>query len=68
MPPYLASHLQKRRITHTEFTARLGLRHTASAWYRIASIWGSVYLLDFIRNPLVHLAEKFYFCSPLISG
>jgi hypothetical protein len=39
-----------------------------SAWRRIARIWGSLYLVIFIQNLLVHLAEKILLIKPLNLG
>jgi hypothetical protein len=36
-----------------------------AAWRRIARICASVYLLVFIRNPLVHLAWRIQLLQPL---
>jgi hypothetical protein len=38
------------------------------AWRRIARIWGSLYLVIFIQNLLVHLAEKILLMQPLTFG
>jgi hypothetical protein len=38
------------------------------AWRKIARIWGSLYLVIFIQNLLVYLAEKILLLQPLLSG
>ncbi len=39
-----------------------------SAWRRIARIWGSLYLVIFIKISSDILPRKFYFRIPLVSG
>jgi len=53
------------------FAAQLRHRHTVtppSAWRRIARIFGSLYLVIFIKISSFILARKFYFRIPLVSG
>ena len=51
--------------------AQISHRHTAftlSQDRKIARIWGSLYLVIFIRNLLMHLAEKILLPQPLTFG
>ena len=67
-PDVFRSPFAERRIAHPVFAAQLRDRQPPSACRRITRIWGSLYLVIFIKTFSCILPRKFYFRIPLVSG
>jgi len=67
-PDVFHSSFAERRIAHPVFVALLCDRQPPSACRRITRIWGSLYLVIFIKIFSCILLRKFYSRIPLVSG
>jgi hypothetical protein len=68
MPPYFARHLQNDALLIPCSRQSSATGTPPSAWRKIARIRGSLYLVIFIQNLLIHIAEKILLPQPLTFG